>query len=65
MKTAATMLATASLIALTACGGGSPPTKPVERNTQSAAPGTMKNPTEAMKEAMGSSSNASGDVKKK
>ena len=66
MKTVATIIATASLLALTACGGGSPPTKPVERNTQPAAAGSMKSPTEAMKESMNNSSNAAGaDVKKK
>jgi hypothetical protein len=65
MKTAVTLIATASLLALAACGGGTPPTKPVERNTQTAPAGSMKSSTEAMKEAMGSSQDASADSKKK
>ena len=65
MKTVATMFATASLLALTACGGGSPPTKPVERNTQPAAAGSVKSATDTMKESMNNSSNATADVKKK
>ena len=65
MKTAATLLATVSVLALAACGGGTPPTKPVERNTQSAAPGSMKSASDGFKEAMTSSTDAGADSKKK
>jgi predicted small lipoprotein YifL len=65
MKTLVSLGAVATLLALTACGGSNPPVKPVEKNTNAAPAGTMKSPTEGLKERMSASSDASADTKKK
>lgn len=65
MKKVISLLAASTVLALAACGGGSPPTKPVEKNTQSAAPGSMKSPTDSLREKMSASSDASADSRKK
>lgn len=65
MKTLVSIGAVAALLALTACGGSTPPVKPVEKNTASAPAGSMKSPTEGLKEKMSASSDASADAKKK
>ena len=65
MKKVSTLLAASCVLALAACGGGTPPTKPVEKNTQGAAAGSIKSPTDELRERMSSSSDGSADVKKK
>lgn len=60
MKTLASVSAVAALLALAACGPGTPATKPVQKNTAPPAAGTMKSPTEELKERMSSADAASG-----
>lgn len=54
MKTLITTGSVALLLTLVACGGGTPPVKPVEKNTAPPSAGTLKSPSEAMKERMSS-----------
>ncbi len=65
MKKVTSLLAAATVLALAACGGGTPPSKPVEKNTQSAAPGSIKSPTDNLREKMSASNDAAADSKKK
>jgi hypothetical protein len=65
MKKVVSLIAASAVLALAACGDGSPPTKPVEKNTQSATPASMKSPTDALREKMSASQDASADAKKK
>ena len=63
MKKVISLLAASTVLGLAACGGGSPPTKPVEKNNQAAAPGSMKSPTDSLREKMSSSTDAAADSK--
>jgi hypothetical protein len=65
MKKVVSLIAASAVLALAACVDGSPPTKPVEKNTQGAAAGSIKSPTDELRERMSSSSDGSADVKKK
>lgn len=65
MKTVLSIGSIAVVLALAACGGGAPPTKPVQKNEERPAAGSMKSPTEALKEKMTSSTDAAADSKKK
>ena len=65
MKTVLSIGSIAVVLALAACGGGAPPTKPVQKNEERPAAGSMKSPTEALKEKMSSSTDAAADSKKK
>lgn len=60
MKTLVSISAAAALLALAACGPGTPTTKPVQKNTAPPAAGTMKSPTEELKERMSSADSATG-----
>ena len=64
MKTVLSIGSIAVVLALAACGGGAPATKPVQKNEERPAAGSMKSPTEALKEKMSSSSDAAADAKK-
>ena len=59
MKILATTGSVALLLALVACGGGTPPIKPVEKNTNSPAAGSIKSPSEEMKQRMSATDSAS------
>jgi hypothetical protein len=54
MKTLVQTGSVALLLALVACGGSTPPVKPVEKNTSPTAAGSIKSPSEEMKERMSS-----------
>jgi len=58
MKTLVSTGAIALLLTLTACGPSTPPTKKVEKNTNQPAAGSIKSPTEALKEKMGAADGA-------
>lgn len=65
MKTVLSIGSIAVVLALAACGGGSPATKPVQKNEDRPAAGSLKSPNEALKEKMTSSTDAAADAKKK
>ncbi|MFM1936754.1 MAG: hypothetical protein RI990_1713 [Planctomycetota bacterium] len=54
MKTLATLTAAALVLTLAACDGGTPATKPVQKNTNPAAAGSIKSPSQELKERMSS-----------
>ena len=54
MKTLVTTGSFALLLALVACGPSTPPVKPVEKNTQAPAPGSVTSPSEELKKHMSS-----------
>lgn len=58
MKTIATASAVAFLVVLTGCDGGSPATKPVQKNEAAPAAGTVKSPNEGLKDRMKSAEGA-------
>ena len=60
MKTLVTTGSVALLLALAACGSGTPPTKPVQKNTEPPAAGTMKSPSQELKERMSAADSATG-----
>ena len=65
MKKVVSLLAASTALALAACGPSSPPSKPVEKNTQAANPGSIKSPTDNLREKMSASNDAAADSKKK
>jgi hypothetical protein len=65
MKKVVSLLAASTVLALAACGGSAPPSKPVEKNTQSATPGSIKSPTDNLRDKMSASNDAAADSKKK
>ena len=54
MKTLTNIGSVALLLTLVACGGSTPPVKPVEKNNNPSAAGSIKSPSEEMKERMSS-----------
>jgi hypothetical protein len=52
MKTLVSTGAVALLLVLTACGGSTPATKKVEKNTGQPAAGSIKSPSQELKEKM-------------
>lgn len=65
MKTVLSIGSIAVVLALAACGGGTPATKPVQKNEDRPTAGSLKSPNEALKEKMSSSTDAAADAKKK
>lgn len=65
MKTVLSIGSIAVVLALAACGGGAPAAKPVQKNEDRPAAGSLKSPNEALKEKMSSSTDAAADNKKK
>ena len=58
MKTLVSTGAVALLLVLTACGGSTPATKKVDKNTNQPAAGSIKSPTQELKEKMSSADGA-------
>ena len=52
MKTIATASAVALLVVLTGCDGGSPAVKSVQKNDAAPAAGSIKSPSEGLKDRM-------------
>ena len=58
MKTILSLTAVSALAALTACGPGTPAAKPVQKNDAPPTAGSIKSPSQEMKDRMSSASGA-------